>query len=114
MNRYLYKSELHADSIVVSPHQDVFSRFTGGSGAPYWAILATGLNPRRIHQTGSSIVHSQWSTQGFGGLEGIAAAEKGEVGDFPDSTSMILHALSQNGVVRAHLRPDAAIGSGKG
>jgi hypothetical protein len=76
-----------AEPIVVSPHQDVFSRYTGGSGAPYWALLAMGINPRRVHQTGSSVLHTQWSTEGFGGVEGREAVEKGEIGEFPDSES---------------------------
>jgi hypothetical protein len=44
-----------------------------------------GINPRRVHQTGSSIVHSQWSTEGYGGVEGRDAVEKGEIDEFPDS-----------------------------
>ncbi len=56
-----------ADSVVVSPHQDVFSRFTGGSGAPYWRSEALGINPRRVHQTAASVLHCEWATQMNGG-----------------------------------------------
>jgi hypothetical protein len=76
-----------AEDLVISPHQDVFSRFISGSGAPYWALEAVGLNPRRIHQTGSGVIHSAWETQGRGGEEGIAAAKEGKVGSWPDSES---------------------------
>jgi len=79
--------ETSADDLVISPHQDVFSRFISGSGAPYWALEAVGLNPRRIHQTGSGVIHSAWETQARGGDEGIAAAKEGKVGSWPDSES---------------------------
>jgi hypothetical protein len=79
-----------AEQLVISPHQDVFSRFISGSGAPYWALAAVGLNPRRIHQTGSGVIHSAWETQGRGGDEGIAAAKEGKVGPWPDSESFQL------------------------
>jgi hypothetical protein len=70
---------------VISPHQDVFSRFISGSGAPYWALEAVGLNPRRIHQTGAGVIHSAWETQGMGGEEGIKTAKEGKAGPWPDS-----------------------------
>jgi hypothetical protein len=77
--------ETSAKEQVISPHQDVFSRFISGSGAPYWALEAVGLNPRRIHQTGAGVIHSAWETQGRGGDEGISAAKEGKVGPWPDS-----------------------------
>jgi hypothetical protein len=82
---HLVTSETSAEEPVISPHQDVFSRFISGSGAPYWALEAVGLNPRRIHQTGAGVIHSAWETQGRGGNEGIAAAKEGKVGPWPDS-----------------------------
>nr|XP_018263853.1 uncharacterized protein I303_03727 [Kwoniella dejecticola CBS 10117]OBR86011.1 hypothetical protein I303_03727 [Kwoniella dejecticola CBS 10117] len=61
----LRKCREHGMRVFISPHQDVFSRFTSGSGAPYWVLVALGLNPKRIHQTGSAVVHQCWSTQGY-------------------------------------------------
>lgn len=78
-------SALNQLILVISPHQDVFSRFISGSGAPYWALEAVGLNPRRIHQTGSAIIHSEWASKGLGGEEGIKAAKEGNVEPWPDS-----------------------------
>ncbi|KAL7423982.1 hypothetical protein Q5752_001567 [Cryptotrichosporon argae] len=70
--------------VYISPHQDVFSRFLSGSGAPYWALLALGIHPRRVHQTGSAVLHHQWAREGFGGVEGREAATRGDQGDWPD------------------------------
>ena len=72
-------------TLVISAHQDVFSRFQSGSGAPYWVLVALGLHPRRLHQTGAALVHGRWATEGNGGEEGRRAAAAGEVEEFPDS-----------------------------
>lgn len=39
-------------------HQDVWSRFCGGSGAPMWTLYAAGLEPKRISVTGAAVLHS--------------------------------------------------------
>ena len=70
---------------VISPHQDVFSRFISGSGAPYWVLEAFGLNPRRVHQTGAAVLHNLWQSDSDGGVEGRKAAEHGSAGEWPDS-----------------------------
>ncbi|WVF72138.1 hypothetical protein IAT40_006950 [Kwoniella sp. CBS 6097] len=72
--RILRKCREHGFRVFISAHQDVFSRFISGSGAPYWALLAVGLNPRRLHGTGSAVVHNCYSKGGLGGEEGIKEA----------------------------------------
>ncbi len=75
---------------VISPHQDVFSRFISGTGAPYWVLVGLGINPRRIHQTASGVLHSCWEKEGHGGTEGREEAKDGKQGEWPDSELMLV------------------------
>jgi hypothetical protein len=43
--------------VIVDPHQDVWSRFCGGDGAPGWTFELVGMDIRRLHETGAAIVH---------------------------------------------------------
>eukprot|EP00667_Euglena_gracilis_P005275 EG_transcript_5307 len=58
---YLYnvvsRAHSYGFSIWIDPHQDVWSRFTGGSGAPGWTLSLLGFNIRAFKQTGAAIQH---------------------------------------------------------
>ena len=43
--------------VIIDPHQDVWSRFSGGDGAPGWTLEAVGFDLNRFHETGAAIVH---------------------------------------------------------
>ena len=46
--------------IFMDPHQDVWSRFTGGSGAPMWTLYAMGLNPHAFQTTEAAWVQNTY------------------------------------------------------
>lgn len=48
-------------TVFVDPHQDVWSRFTGGDGAPGWTLEAVGFDMTRFVDTCAAIIHQ---TQG--------------------------------------------------
>jgi hypothetical protein len=41
--------------VYIDPHQDVWSRWTGGDGAPMWTLESVGLEPRHFAQTGAAL-----------------------------------------------------------
>mgnify|MGYP005848917229 CR=1 FL=1 len=73
------KAGEHGLTLFIDPHQDVWSRFSGGDGAPGWTLEAAGFDLPNLHPCGAAIVHSQcqgayprmiWSTNN----EKLAAA----------------------------------------
>jgi hypothetical protein len=51
------KAGEHGLSLFIDPHQDVWSRFTGGDGAPGWTLEAAGFEIRNLHATGAAFLH---------------------------------------------------------
>ncbi len=48
----------HGLLVFVDPHHDVWSRWTGGDGAPFWAFELAGLLPERFVAAGAVELHS--------------------------------------------------------
>lgn len=46
--------------VIMDPHQDVWSRFTGGSGAPMWTLYAVGLDPLKFTATQAAMVQNTY------------------------------------------------------
>lgn len=53
--------EKHNIKLWIDPHQDVWSRFTGGSGHPAWTLYLAGFNPKNFEQTAAAVTHFQYS-----------------------------------------------------
>ncbi len=60
LRRVAEKAGEHGFYLLIDPHQDVWSRFTGGDGAPGWTLEAVGLDPTRFAVTGAAIVHATY------------------------------------------------------
>jgi len=53
------KAEEHGISLFIDPHQDAWSRWTGGDGAPAWTLEAAGFEPDRLFASGAALLHQE-------------------------------------------------------
>jgi hypothetical protein len=56
----LKKAREYGFQCFIDPHQDVWSRFSGGSGAPFWTFEKVGLIPKNFMKCQAAIVQSQY------------------------------------------------------
>lgn len=52
------KAGEHGLLVLIDPHQDVWSRFCGGDGAPGWTLEAAGFELANLHATGAAFLHA--------------------------------------------------------
>jgi hypothetical protein len=52
------KAGEHGIQLFIDPHQDMWSRFSGGDGAPGWTFEAVGLDLTHFAETGAAVVHA--------------------------------------------------------
>lgn len=48
--------------VLIDPHQDVWSRFTGGDGAPGWTLELVGMDLSKLDAAGAALLHQEHST----------------------------------------------------
>jgi len=53
----VHKAREYGIQLFVDPHQDVWSRMSGGDGAPGWTFEVIGMDVTRFSETGAAIVH---------------------------------------------------------
>ena len=53
----LEKAAEYDINVFIDPHQDAWSRFSGGSGAPGWTFEKVGLDLTKFEETGAATVH---------------------------------------------------------
>ena len=51
------KADAYAMQVLIDPHQDVWSRFSGGDGAPGWTFEAIGMDMTKFQEAGAALVH---------------------------------------------------------
>lgn len=54
----MQKAAQYNISLFIDPHQDVWGRFSGGSGAPRWTYESVGFDVRMFTETGAAIIHN--------------------------------------------------------
>lgn len=59
LRKILKKAEQHGIAVVVDCHQDVWSRWTGGDGAPAWTLEKLGMDLSLFGRTGAALTHQE-------------------------------------------------------
>ncbi len=53
------RARAHDLWVIIAPQQDVWSRYTGGDGAPLWTLEKVGLDATQLHKSGTALLHHQ-------------------------------------------------------
>ncbi|MDR0584078.1 MAG: cellulase family glycosylhydrolase [Treponema sp.] len=61
LRKILLAAEQKNISVFIDPHQDVWSRWTGGDGAPAWTLEKLGIDLGRLDRTGAAITRQRYA-----------------------------------------------------
>jgi len=59
LDKLLEKAWEKGVSVYMDPHQDVWSRWTGGDGAPLWTLEKLGMDPQKLEAVGAAVTTSK-------------------------------------------------------
>jgi hypothetical protein len=59
IERVVAKADELGFYVFLDPHQDVWSRWTGGDGAPLWTLELAGFKPERLHASAAAFLHQE-------------------------------------------------------
>jgi len=60
LSALIEKAGQHDIRLYIDPHQDVWSRFSGGDGAPGWTLEAVGFDLSNFKETGAAVTHQTY------------------------------------------------------
>ena len=60
LRKILLVAEQKGVSVFIDPHQDVWSRWTGGDGAPAWTLEKLGMDLDRLDRTGAAATRQRY------------------------------------------------------
>jgi hypothetical protein len=60
LRKLLLAMEKQGISVYIDPHQDVWSRFTGGDGAPAWTLEELGMRPELMDAAGAAVTWQRY------------------------------------------------------
>jgi hypothetical protein len=58
--KLMKSAEKKGISLFIDPHQDVWSRWTGGDGAPAWTLEKLGMDPRLLDAAGAALTQQRY------------------------------------------------------
>jgi Glycoside hydrolase family 5 C-terminal domain/Cellulase (glycosyl hydrolase family 5) len=64
LDALLARAAAHRLDVFLDLHQDVWSRFTGGDGAPAWTLEAVGFRTDALHRTGAAFLEAEHAGPG--------------------------------------------------
>ena len=60
LRKILLAAEKEGIALFMDPHQDVWSRWTGGDGAPAWTLEKLGMDLDRLDAAGAALTRERW------------------------------------------------------